>query len=116
MINKKMGYLNPVELDKDIVQACDPDKLIFMTTEIEDIENIEYYVNFDTKYYYIVTKEIADEMSLILEDFNVIEEFEMITEEAIERISAICQDYSEECDSNSRGIFARLWSGIKSAA
>lgn len=63
MINKKMGYLNPVELDKDIVQACDPDKLIFMTTEIEDIENIEYYVNFDAKYYYIVTKEIADEMS-----------------------------------------------------
>ena len=116
LINKKMGFLNPVELDKDIIQACDPDILIFKTTEIDDTENIENYVNFETKYYYIITKDVADEMSLILENFSVIEDFEMISETAIQRISDVCHEYSEEYDYDSRGIFANIWGGIKNAA
>ena len=32
LINEKMGYLNPVELDKDILQACDAEKIIFTKT------------------------------------------------------------------------------------
>lgn len=116
LVNEKMGFLNPFELDRDIVQACDPDKLIFKTTEIQDIENVENCVNFETKYYYIVTKTVADEISSILESFCIIEDFEVLTENAIERISVVCQDYSEEYDYNSRGIFSELWSGIKKTA
>ena len=116
LVNEKMGFLNPFELDRDIVQACDPDKLIFKTTEIQDIENVENCVNFETKYYYIVTKTVADEISSILESFCIIEDFEVLTENAIERISVVCQDYSEEYDYNSRGIFSKLWRGIKKTA
>lgn len=116
LINEKMGFLNPVELDKDIIQACDPDMLIFKTTEIDDTKNIENYVNFETKYYYIIAKDVADEMSLILENFSVIEDFEMISETAIQRISDVCHEYSEEYDYDSRGIFANIWGGIKKAA
>ena len=93
-----------------------PDILIFKTTEIDDTENIENYVNFETKYYYIITKDVADEMSLILENFSVIEDFEMISETAIQRISDVCHEYSEEYDYDSRGIFANIWGGIKNAA
>ncbi len=110
-----MGYLNPTELDKDIIQACDPDKIIFTSTNFDDLENIENYINFDTKYYYIVTKELANELSLLLENFNVIEDFEILTENAIERISTIYQEYSESSDYD-RGIFSKMWSGIKNAA
>lgn len=101
-----MGYLNPTELDKDIIQACDPDKIIFTSTNFDDLENIENYINFDTKYYYIVTKELANELSLLLENFNVIEDFEILTENAIERISTIYQEYSESSDYD-RGIFQK---------
>ncbi len=116
LINEKMGYLNPFQLDRDIVQACDPDKLIFKTTEIECTENIEEYVNFETKYYYIETKAVADELSLILEDFCVIENFEILSENAIERITEVCQEYSENYDCSSRGVFSNFWKGIKKAA
>ena len=116
LVYEKMGYLNPVELDKEIIQSCDPDKLIFKTVEFEDTENIEEYVNFETKYYYIATKEVEKEMSAILEGFEAIEEFEMITEEALERISNEIEEYAEECDKNARGIFSAIWGGIKKAA
>ena len=34
LINKKMGFLNPVELDKDIIQACDPKLRYLVNTKI----------------------------------------------------------------------------------
>ena len=51
LINEKMGYLNPVELNKDILQACDAEKIIFTKTDISDEDNIEDYIDFTTKYY-----------------------------------------------------------------
>lgn len=117
LINEKMGYLNPVELDKDILQACDAEKLIFTKTDISDSENIEEYINFDTKYYYIVEKEMADNLSGILEGFNVIEEFEMLTDEALGKIADEYQDYVDLYgDEAARGIFSKIWNGIKTVA
>lgn len=117
LINEKMGYLNPVELDKDILQACDAEKLIFIKTDITEEDNIEDYINFDTKYYYIASKAVASEISGVLEGFNIIEEFEVLTEEALERVSKECGDFSELYgDESARGLFSSLWNGIKAAA
>lgn len=113
-VNEKLGYLNPVELDKDILQACTPDKLIFTTTEIEEYENIEEYINFDTKYYYIVSKKIADELSNELEGFNLIEEFEVLTDKGLEKLENIFSENEELLET--RGFFSNLWAGIKAAA
>ena len=117
LINEKMGYLNPVELDKDIIQACDAEKLIFTKTDISEEDDIEDCINFDTKYYYIVTKTVASEMSGILEGFNVIEEFEVLTEDALEKVLEECQDEVALYDNDeARGIFSKIWNGIKSVA
>lgn len=117
LINEKMGYLNPVELNKDILQACDAEKIIFTKTDISDEDNIEDYIDFTTKYYYIVTKDIALEMAFVLEGFSVIEEFEMLTEDALEKVGEEYQNLADLCDDEvARGIFSTIWNGIKSAA
>ena len=120
LINDTMGYLNPTELDKEILQACDAEQLIFINTDVSDIENIEKSINFNTNYYYIVTKEVANEISVELENFYMIEEFEMMTPEALNKIAELLTDYDEGFEEisfdESRGAFSKLWKGIKKAA
>lgn len=120
LINDTMGYLNPTELDKEILQACDAEQLVFINTDVSDIENIEKSINFNTNYYYIVTKEVANEISVELENFYMIEEFEMMTPEALNKIAELLTDYDEGFEEisfdESRGAFSKLWKGIKKAA
>ncbi len=53
----------------------------------------------------------------MLEGFEVIEEFEMLTEEAFAKIAEECQDFVELSESeSSRGFFKKVWKGIKTAA
>ena len=120
LVNEKMGYLNPAELDKDIIQACDPDKLIFIDTDVSESTKIDDCVNFETKYYYITTMDFANEMSAILEGFETIEDFDAITTEALERVQNEYQDYIDVYgddlgEQKDRGIFGRLWGMITSA-
>lgn len=115
LVNDTMGYLNPAELDKEIIQACDAEKIIFkedvIITEDTDTEEI---VNFDTKYYYITTKAEALELSCMLENFEEVEAFEMLSEEAAKRIQNEYQRYldlygdefeADYFDGADRGIF-----------
>lgn len=117
IINTMMGYLNPTEMDKELIQSCDAEKLIFKNdVVITDDTIVEEAVNFDVKYYYITTKDEADILSTMLEGFEIIEEFETLTDEALLRLQTECEelliDYE---DDESRGIFSIIGNAIKKA-
>ncbi len=116
-VNSIMGYLNPVELDKEIIQACDAEKMIFKSDVfVTDEIKPEEIVNFDVKYYYILLKEQADSIASKLEGYNVIEEFEMLTQETIQKIQTLYGDNLTLTDSdNSRGVFTNIANAIKKA-
>ena len=94
-LNSVMGYLNPIEMNKDIIQSCDAESLIFKS-DIET-ENIEDSINFNITYYYILTKEEFEEKTLSFNEVKIIEEYSMIAEEA---------DFDEE-ENISSGAAAR---------
>ncbi|MBR5401924.1 MAG: hypothetical protein IK102_08945 [Treponema sp.] len=125
LVNDTMGYLNPAELDKEIIQACDAEKIIFKEDiVITEETNVDEIVNFDTRYYYITTKEEGEQLSSILENYEEIEAFEMLSEDTIKKIQGEYQKYldlygddleSEVYDGSDRGIFKKLFSAIKKA-
>lgn len=65
-VNDKLGYLNPIMLNYEILQACDSESMI-IKENIEPTEEItaENLVNVGINYYYIVKKsEIENYMDL----------------------------------------------------
>lgn len=122
-VNDKIGFLNPAELDKEIIQACDAEKLIFKNTtdNIEDYEN-EEIINLDIKYYYILPKEEVALYCELLEGFDVIEEFEILSDDALQRLQseygACLETYENELnnelyESECRGLLGNLFNSIK---
>ncbi len=84
-VNDIMGYLNPIEMNKRIEQACDAESLIFDSEkELTKDGNVNELIRLNIKYYYIVPKEKAESVKDILEAYEVIDEFAMPTEEFIE--------------------------------
>ncbi len=115
-INDTLGYLNPVQLDKEIIQACDAENIIFKKDiEISDDINLEEVVNFDVKYYYICPKYNLDIYEVELEGFDVIEEFDVLSEEAVSRIENEYSNMIDDFESSSRGLFSKIANGIKKA-
>ena len=99
-VNSALGHLNPTEMNREIMQACDAETIIFNDAiSVEDTENIpkEDLVNLGVKYYYIETREKANSLKDALEGFEVIEEFSMPDEEKCE----------EDDRSASRGLFTK---------
>ena len=117
-INEVMGYLNPTELDKEIIQACDAEKIIFKSdVEITEETNPDEIVNFNIKYYYISKFEDAEIISTILEGYEVIEEFEMLNQTALTRLQSEYEKSLDYCEEEiSRGIFGSIGAAIKKAA
>lgn len=84
-VNEVLGYLNPIELNREIVQACDAENLIIKSDiVIDENTKAEDLINFETTYYYILEKEKALEIESLLENFCLIEEF-----------SVPCDEYEE---------------------
>ena len=116
-IKEHLGYLNPVEMDKEIIQACNPEKIILKEdVEITEETNPEEVINLDTKYYYILKKVEVEEKLQELEGYEVIEEFEMLTEAALERLKTEYAEnlslFEENC---SRGIWSKIGKALKKA-
>lgn len=84
-ISEKIGYLNPIQMNKEIIQACDPDTIIFKDEVIMD-ENIsgDDLINFDIKYYYILPKAQTEGFDKELENYEVLEIFYIPCEDAME--------------------------------
>lgn len=125
LVNDTLGYLNPAELDKEIIQACDAEKIIFKDDVVltEDT-NTDEIVNFDVKYYYVTTREIAFNLSSILENYEEIETFETLSQEAIIRLQDEYQEYldlygddleTDSFDGSERGVFKKLFKVINKA-
>lgn len=116
MINNTIGYLNPVELDKELIQACNPDRIIFKENiEIKENTLPEDLVNFNIKYYYICSKDEAEYFKDKLENFEIIEEFSVLTEDTISRLQLNYNEIMDEYNNSSRGIFSAIAKGIKKA-
>ena len=77
-VNDVMGYLNPIEMNREILQTCDAESLIFKEEDASvDLEDENNLFRLGIKYYYVETKDFADSIKDILENYEVIEEFAM---------------------------------------
>ena len=125
LVNDTLGYLNPAQLDKEIIQACDAEKIIFKEDVIiSEDTNTDEIVNFDVKYYYVTTRDIALKLSSSLENYEAIETFEMLSQEAVARLQDEYQKYldlygdesgADSFDGSERGIFKNLFKTIQKA-
>ena len=89
-VNEKLGFLNPIEMNKNILQTCDAESLIFKkNVEITDDSTAEDLLNLGINYYYILSKTEFDEIKDLLENVTVIEEYSMIEEESDETTEAM---------------------------
>lgn len=89
-VNETMGFLNPIMMNKEIIQACDSESLI-MKNDIElnnDIA-VENLLNVGINYYYIVEKSKSSELENTLENYLIIEEFSMPKEEYLEETDEV---------------------------
>lgn len=84
-VNETMGFLNPIMMNKEIIQACDSESLIMKNDiELNDDIDAEDLLNVGINYYYIVEKSKSFELENTLENYSVIEEFSMPKEEYLE--------------------------------
>lgn len=106
-VNDVMGFLNPIMMNKEILQTCDAESLI-IKQEISDTEeaDAENLLNLGINYYYIVEKEKADELANILQNYSVIEEFSIPTDEFLEETDE--EDYVVENNSE-RSVFSKSY-------
>ena len=124
-LNSIMGYLNPVELDKEIIQACDAEQLIFNNEAYEEIatdgvSGLDDFVKFENKYYYIETKAYFEQIQSSLEKPEVIEEFQKVKEESLNRIQEMIlleaeengEDIFEDVENSSRGAWSNFWKSV----
>ena len=88
LVNDTFGFLNPIEMNREILQTCDAESLIFDEEKLEQnlSENPEDAIQYGINYYYIETKEIVEELKDILEGFEIIEEFSVPNEEYQENV------------------------------
>ncbi len=88
LVNDTFGFLNPIEMNKEILQTCDAETLIFDEEKLEQnlTGNPEDAIQYGIKYYYIESKKIVNELKDILEGFEIIEEFSVPNEEYQEQI------------------------------
>lgn len=86
LVNDTFGYLNPAEMNKEIIQTCDADTIVFKKDVSGQIENYnpDDLLNLGIKYYYIDTKENVENYKELLKNLEVIEEFSMPEEEVLE--------------------------------
>ena len=89
LINDTLGFLNPIEMNKEILQTCDAETLIFDEEKLEQnlAENPEDAIQYGIKYYYIESKKTVNELKDILEGFEIIEEFSVPNDEYQEQIA-----------------------------
>lgn len=105
LVNDTFGYLNPAEMNKEIIQTCDADTIVFKKDVSGQIENYnpDDLLNLGIKYYYIDTKENVENYKELLENLEVIEEFSMPEEEVLETSD-------EESVESARWIFSKVFS------
>lgn len=60
LVNNTFGFLNPIEMNREILQTCDAESLIFDGEKLEQniTENPENAIHYDIKYYYIEKKKL----------------------------------------------------------
>lgn len=106
-VNDVMGFLNPIMMNREILQTCDAESLI-IKQEISDTgeADAENLLNLGINYYYIVEKEKADELADVLKNYSVIEEFSIPTDEFVEESDE--EDYVVENNSE-RSVFSKSY-------
>ncbi|MBQ8681196.1 MAG: hypothetical protein IJ530_15800 [Treponema sp.] len=78
LINDTMGYLNPIEMNREILQTCDSESLIFKDdTEITETTDADDMFRLGIKYYYVETKDFAESVKDTFENYEVLDEFYM---------------------------------------
>lgn len=105
LVNDTFGYLNPTEMNKEIIQTCDAETVIFKTDYEQVIDedfDPEDLLNFGVKYYYIETKENVETLRNTLENLEIIEEFSMPEEEVLETSD-------DETVEAARSIFSKVF-------